>query len=144
MSQGNLHNSAYLTSPSGSPSSSSQVHRGPRLDSHSVALQLMVQIVESIATSQDAVATMTPAHFRILAEALEAAYTFCHAILAKMVSERMPMDNGIFYCLYNLATISFNIFYRASRDFGQYRIAFLLYLLEDSFYVERKQRRWQF
>lgn len=75
--------------------------RRPRLESHVVALQLMVQIVESIATSQDGYSKMTASHLRVLAEALEAAYTFCHALLAKMIVEKMPLDTGIYYiCLF--------------------------------------------
>ena len=66
----------------------------PKLESHVVALQLMVQIIESIATSQEAYSNMSAQHLRSLAEGLEAAYTFCHAMLARMVNEKLALESG--------------------------------------------------
>jgi hypothetical protein len=80
----NLSNSSNVLLP--------PVATRPKLESHVVALQLMVQIIESIATSQEGYTNMSAQHLRSLAEGLESAYTFCHAMLAKM---QLPLGSGL-------------------------------------------------
>lgn len=65
----------------------------PKLESHVVALQLVVQIIESVATSHEGYSQMSAQHLRSLADGLEAAYTFCHAVLSRMLAEKAPLES---------------------------------------------------
>jgi hypothetical protein len=82
----------------------------PKLESHVVALQLVVQIIESIATSQEGYANMSASHLRSLADGLESAYTFCHALLSKMVAEKLPLDTGFLLLYLSFLVASIPIF----------------------------------
>jgi hypothetical protein len=73
-----------------------------RVQSHISALQLIVQIVESVALAHDAYETMGARHMRILADGLENAYVFCHSVVQSVLSKDPDYISGIFFFFYNI------------------------------------------
>lgn len=65
----------------------SMPQRQTRVQSHIASLQLIVQIVESVALAHDAFPTMRAHHLRTLADALENAFVFCHSVVHAVLSD---------------------------------------------------------
>jgi hypothetical protein len=75
----------------------SMPQRQTRAQSHIAAIQLIVQIVESVALAHDAYPTMQAQHLRVLANGLEDAYVFCHSVVHAVLAQDPEYISGTFY-----------------------------------------------
>lgn len=66
-----------------------------RMHAHTIALQLMVQIVDTIATAHDTYPNMTARHLMELANALEGGYRFCHYTVVEVLKKNSAATSGM-------------------------------------------------
>ncbi len=87
----------------------------PKIELHIVALQLTVDIADTICTSRTLFPNLTPAHLMILANCLENSYTFCHYVLNKVGQKPIPLT-GYFNTPFLIYIITFD--YKQHRNTG--------------------------